>query len=412
MDFSEQIYTLIALIPIGVLGAIRWMFWLIKVIPAMFYRPIKNDFDCTATIVTPVYNEDPGLFTAALDSWLMNKPDKIICVIDVVDKKCAEIAREYALIHPSVEIIMTDIPGKRDALARGVDATKTDIVILVDSDVVWEADVLAKLKMPFIDPKIGGVGTRQHMQPTVPGSRPSLWERIADIYLDLRYTGEVPATVVLGQAVSCLSGRTAAYRTALLQSVRDEFLNDRFNGRICLSGDDKCYTTLTLKAGYRTYSQLNARVYSTFRPDYKGFYKQRVRWCRNSLRSDLKALWQGWVLNHPYLALTLVDKTVAPFLLLVAPFALIVAFLIGKWHLVIALLIWWLFSRTIKLLPHLWRKPGHIVLVPVYVLVTFLMSYIKAYALFTINRHEWLTRNVAMSKDGTAVRAAGGVSTT
>ena len=33
-----------ALIPIGILGVFRWMMWLAKRIPALFYRPIENDY--------------------------------------------------------------------------------------------------------------------------------------------------------------------------------------------------------------------------------------------------------------------------------------------------------------------------------------------------------------------------------
>src|ERR1043165_8711050 len=76
------------LIPIGALGLFRWMMWLAKRIPALFYRPIQNDYDTTATIVTPVYSEDPVLFRRAIESWLVNKPDKIIAVIDVTDTTC------------------------------------------------------------------------------------------------------------------------------------------------------------------------------------------------------------------------------------------------------------------------------------------------------------------------------------
>src|SRR5215216_7618661 len=167
----------VLLIPIGALGVFRWMMWLAKRIPALFYRPIENDYDTTATIVTPVYMEDPDLFRRALDSWIANRPDRIIAVVDVTDTTCMEIAHSYA----EVDVIPIDIPGKRPALAVGVDATDTDIVVLVDSDVIWDADVLKKVKMPFQDPKIGGVGTRQHMYPTN-GVRATLWERLADIY--------------------------------------------------------------------------------------------------------------------------------------------------------------------------------------------------------------------------------------
>ncbi|HZG69660.1 MAG TPA: glycosyltransferase [Herpetosiphonaceae bacterium] len=386
------------LVPIGVLGFVRWGMWLFKRIPALFYRPIHNDYDTTATIVTPVYNEDPLLFRRAIESWIANKPDQIIAVVDVTDTTCMKIAGSY----PEVQVIPISIPGKRPALATGVNAARTDIVVLVDSDVLWEPDVLQKLKMPFVDPEIGGVGTRQHMYPS-DGVHATIWERLADFYLDMRYSDEVPATTRWGRAVSCLSGRTAAYRTRLLQSLHEPFLNETFMGHPCMSGDDKRYTCLVLQNGYHTWNQLNARVYSTFNPRFKGFVKQRVRWSRNSFRSDLRALWQGWVWNHPYLAIMLIDKTVAPFTLLVGPVVLLLALVLGNWQLVVVLLIWWHLSRAIKLWPHLRRRPADWLLLSLFVVVTYYMSLVKAYALFTINQHKWLTRPVAMV-DGKAAR--------
>lgn len=388
------------LLPIGVLGMFRWAMWLAKRIPALFYRPIENDYNTTATIVTPVYNEDPVLFRRALDSWIANGPERIIAVVDVTDTSSMEIARSY----PQVDVIPIDIPGKRPALAVGVDATTTDIVVLVDSDVIWEFDVLKKLKMPFANPKIGGVGTRQHMYPS-DGIKPTLWERLADIYLDIRYSDEVPATTRWGMAVSCLSGRTAAYRTHLLQNLREPFLNETFNGHPCMSGDDKRYTSLILQNGYRTWNQLNACVYSTFNPKFRGFVKQRIRWSRNSFRSDLRALWQGWVWRYPYLAIMLIDKTIAPFTLLIGPIVLFVAIILGNWKLVLILLAWWLISRAIKIWPHLRRRPADWLILPVFLAITYYMSLVKAYALFTINEHKWLTRAVAMV-DGKAARVS------
>lgn len=379
------------LIPIGLLGLWRWLMWLAKRLPALFYRPIENDYDCTATLVTPVYNEDPALFRMAIESWIANRPDRIIAVVDVTDTACMEIARSYA----EIDVIPIDIPGKRPALAAGVDAVTTDVVVLVDSDVIWEPDVLRKLKMPFADPRIGGVGTRQHMYPT-DGVRPTLWERLADIYLDIRYSDEVPATTRWGRAVSCLSGRTAAYRTRLLQTMREAFLNETFLGTPCMSGDDKRYTCLVLQRGYQTWNQLNARVYSTFKPDFKGFVNQRIRWGRNSFRSDLRALWQGWVWRYPYLAVMLIDKTIAPFTLLLGPIVLAVSIAVGNWRLVAALLIWWLLSRTIKILPHLRRRPADLLIVPIFIAVTYYMSLVKTYSLFTLTQHKWLTRAVAV----------------
>ena len=88
------------LIPIGALGVFRWAMWLAKRIPALFYRPIENDYDCSATIVTPVYNEDPVLFRRAIESWIANRPDRIIAVIDVTFKEDPK--AKLVLINPEI----------------------------------------------------------------------------------------------------------------------------------------------------------------------------------------------------------------------------------------------------------------------------------------------------------------------
>src|SRR5436853_7891715 len=103
------------LIPIGVFGLFRWLMWLAKRIPALFYRPIENDYDCTATIVTPVYNESPALFCKAIESWIANRPNRIIAVVDVTDTNC--IATSSA--HPLVNDIPIYVPGKPLALRGG-----------------------------------------------------------------------------------------------------------------------------------------------------------------------------------------------------------------------------------------------------------------------------------------------------
>lgn len=367
--------------------------WFLTRISALFYRPIENDYDTTATIVTPVYNEDPALFRLALESWVANKPERIIAVIDVTDTRCMAVAREYA--GAGVEVMPIDVPGKRAALAAGVDAASTDLVALVDSDVIWEPDVLRKVKMPFADASIGGVGTRQHMYPT-DGAAATVWERIADMYLDMRYAGEVPAATRWGRAVSCLLGRTAVYRTRLLQGLREPFLNETFMGTRCMSGDDKRYTCLVLRSGYATWVQLDAHVHSTFKPDFAGFVQQRVRWSRNSFRSDLRALWEGWVWRHPFLAVLLVLRSVAPLSTLAKLGALVFVDGPTRWKIAVAMLIWQHAQQALKILPHMRRAPRDWLILPLVVGVHYYVSCVKVYALFTLRQHKWLTRKVAV----------------
>jgi hyaluronan synthase len=390
---SLPLYYYVIGTPLGVLGLIRWGAWLVRRIPAVMYKPIQGDHRASMAIVVPVYQEDPEILATAIESWLANRVEQVILVIDSSDLVCREVAHRYP-----VEVIITDVPGKRDALRRGWRAARTELVALVDSDTIWAPDVAAEVCKPFADPQIGGVGTRQ----SVYGSRGFL-TRITDMFLDHRYFDENAAQSRLGRAVSCLSGRTAVYRRHVLLEIEDEFMNETFWGVQSLSGDDKRLTTLTLERGYLTYMQRTAEVWSTFPTSWKVFLRQRLRWARNTWRSDLRALSRGWVWRHPFLAYTMIDKGVSGFTLLLGPAFFVYSALVGNWIFCLVLVAWWQLSRGAKLLPNIRRNPSSVFFVLGYVAVSWVMAFIKIYALLTLRTQRWGTRQVAV-ENGEVVR--------
>lgn len=390
---SLPVYYYVLGTPLGVLGLVRWACWLIRRIPAVLYRPITGDHRSSITVVVPVYQEDPAVFAAAIESWLANDVQDVVLVIDSSDRVCQRIAARYP-----VRVLVTDVPGKRDALRRGWNAARTELVALVDSDTVWAPDVAREVCKPFRDPRIGGVGTRQ----SVYGSKGFL-ARITDMFLDHRYYDENASQSLLGQAVSCLSGRTAVYRRTLLMEIEHDFMNETFWGVPCLSGDDKRLTTLILERGHLTYMQRTAEVWSTFPSTWRVFFKQRLRWARNTWRSDLRALSRRWVWRRPFLAYTMADKAVSSFTLLLGPAFLTYSLIVHNWVFCAVLVGWWQISRSAKLLPHLRQRPSSFLFILPYVAVSWLMALIKLYALFTIRRQRWLTRQVAV-RDGAVVR--------
>jgi hyaluronan synthase len=394
-----EVVDLAVLVPLGILGLVRWCSWLVRRLPAVLYRPVVNTHREPLTVVTPVYQEDPATFRAALESWLRNRVDNVICVIDVTDSRSAQIAAGY-----DVTVITTPVPGKRDAMRVGWEAASTPLVALVDSDTIWADDVAAHVCMPFVDPGVGGVGTRQNV------TRPrTVWQHLNDMYLDYRYFDEIASQTVVGRAVSCLSGRTAVYRRELLMAVSDRFMTETFLGVPCMSGDDKRLTTLTLASGWRTVMQRSARVWSTFPPDARTFFKQRLRWSRNTWRSDLRALSSGWVWRHRFLAWSMLDKAVSSFTLLVAPTFMLLALARQEWTTAGILALWWLVSRSAKMLPHLERRPKHVLtLMPVFIPMTFVMALVKLAALLTIRQQRWLTRDVEVSARTGRIQRTGG----
>ena len=379
--------------PLGVLGLIRWSFWLVRRIPAVLYRPVFEGPRLPISVVVPVYQEDPVVLAAAIESWLDNHVIEVILVIDESDRVCQQVASRYA-----ATVIITDVPGKRDALRRGWNHAHTELVALVDSDTIWAPDVAAEVSKPFADPQIGGVGTRQSVYGTG-----GFLARITDMLLDHRYFDENASQSYLGRAVSCLSGRTAVYRRRLLLDVEPEFMSETFWGVPSLSGDDKRLTTLIMERGYLTYMQRTALVWSTFPTTWRVFFRQRLRWARNTWRSDLRALSNRWVYRYPFLAFTMADKAVSSFTLLVGPAFLIYSMIQQNWIFVVVLVLWWQISRSAKLLPHLRQRPSSFVFIPGYVVVSWVMALIKIYALLTIRTQRWLTRQVAV-EHGEVVR--------
>ena len=55
------------------------------------------------------------------------------------------------------------------------------------------------------------------------------------MYLDDPYFDELAAQSLIGQSLSCLSGRTAAVQMGSASPASDEFMSETFMGRQCLS---------------------------------------------------------------------------------------------------------------------------------------------------------------------------------
>lgn len=375
------------LLPLGIIGVWRWLVWLMKESVGLSYKPATKEYKATVSIITPVYNENPEVFTKALASWVKNGPTEIIAVIDYTDKTCIAIFKNFAKTFKNAKLIVTQKPGKRPALADGIAAATSDIVALVDSDTIWAPDVMRNGLPPFHNKKIAGVATYQSVL-----NPKTFAQKIFDIQLDLRYRHEYPFLAAAGNALVCLSGRTAFYRRKILVPMLPQLINETFFGKKVISGDDKRLTYLVLAAGWHVAFQSNAVVYTPGMDTLGSYIKQRLRWTRNSLRADLRALYEGWPLRHPALFFFQIDKVLQSFIIVLSPIYFFVAIFSGLWISAGIIFIWWFVSRTIKIYSHLAIKPQNIVLVPGYVFFSFAVGLIKIFALFSLNTQGWITR--------------------
>lgn len=382
--------------PIAVAGTVVWLVWLIRALLSWTAPPIESDFRTTTSVIVPSFHEDVDILMDCLRTWREQEPSEIIIVLDVADTEAH--ARITALGDSRIQPILFDHVGKRSALGVGIRAAQGEVLVLVDSDTRWTPGLLENVQKPFVDPDVGGVSTQQNVYQRTT----SLWRRIADWLVNLRYHDYVPAQGRFG-AVACLSGRTAAYRASAVKPVVTDMEDEFFLGRRCIAGDDGRLTWLVLASGYRTVHQRSAKALSMFPATFRAFVKQRVRWSRNSYRCYLTAAFKGWLWRVP--AITKI--TVLQILLTPVTMGMTIAYLVfSRVELteigIIAPVLWLVLTRGVRGISHLRQHPQEILLLPVVVLVViFIALPIKAFALVTMNKQGWLTRSAnSLGGDG------------
>jgi N-acetylglucosaminyltransferase len=386
-------------VPLGVVGVMTWSLWAIRRLYGSRYKPFVGNFGSTTSVVVPVYMEDPGVLLRAVKSYLANNVGEVILVVDWKDSPNIEnIQKNFPTnVFPNLKLIVTEEPGKRPALARGIREAAGEIVILSDSDTSWANDLLQEILRPFGDPEVAGVSARQ----SVETAEKSLIWRIENWLLDLRYIDFVPGMSVDG-VVNCLSGRTAAYRRSLLLPVLDKLTGETFLGKKCVGGDDVRLTQLMLVQGYKTVYQSTARAQTVYSGGFRYFVRRKIRWSRNSYRANVRAFWDGWVWRKPWiLPVSIFHATITPYTFAIGALATLYLTLThpGTETTIFGLafsfpLLWLIMSisgRSFKGLSHLRQAPGDLSLA---IIITFLMLFVmipvKIFSLLTMNSQGWV----------------------
>lgn len=378
------------LVPVGIVGAVSWTVWLIRFTLSRAYRPVPEGYTATTSVVVPAYREDPAILARCLESWLAENPTEVIVVPDLADRRVIAMLRARAATEPRLVVLPFAHTGKRSALGAGIRQARCDILILSDSDTNWRPGLLAAVLAPFKDPRVGGVGTRQNVY--LP--RTSIWRRVADWLIDIRYLDYVRAQSRAG-AVACLSGRTVAYRRSAVLPVLENLEDEFFLGQRCIAGDDGRLTWLVLASGYKTVYQSTARAISMFPDTGRAFFKQRLRWSRNSYRCYFTAMWKGWLWRQPFICqLSVLQIVLTPVTMGFSVTYLVAWVLRPQQLLALAAVGWLLGGRGIRGLSHLRERPSDIVILPFVALLTIIIALpVKSYALLTMNTHGWLTRS-------------------
>lgn len=250
------------------------------------------------SVVVPTIGFDRDL-TVSLRSWLSNHPKEIIIVTSekfldaLIELVHGELSVEE---RKTIQLLSCPLANKRKQLVAGIQKATGEIIVFADDDVFWPPSVLTYLLAGFeTDQSVGAVGGfhRARRQNTPAAAWFNGWEALAARRLWLRKI-DVSASVRLDGGIPCISGRTAAYRAAIVQDLefQNRFTNEYWLGLWRLnSGDDQFMTRWVIDQGWtaRIQSAPEAEIETTVLPGAL-YVRQWLRWNRNAQRSYSKRL--------------------------------------------------------------------------------------------------------------------------
>lgn len=272
----------------------RYVRLIVNCISHWTFRPIPLPANPTlsshdVTVIIPTINGDTPELRETIRTILVTEPLEILLVtIDANVKSLSDMAAETQ--SKRLRVFSVAHANKRRQMCRAIPEVTTKITILADDDVTWPSTILHWLLAPFERPNVGGAGTCQRLHRA---ERPNMWDFLGALYLERR-NFEISATTHIDGGISCLSGRTAAYRTQILQdpAFMTGFTNEFWRKKYQLNADDDNFITRWMVShGWKTHIQYSkeAELRTTLEGNPK-FLKQCLRWSRSNWRSNLTSM--------------------------------------------------------------------------------------------------------------------------
>jgi cellulose synthase/poly-beta-1,6-N-acetylglucosamine synthase-like glycosyltransferase len=253
------------------------------------------------TVVIPTIHNAFDELRPSLESIIACKPFELI-MVTTADKasalqKLAEVLMESGF--QNIRVLSTPIANKRLQVCEALPHVRTAITIMADDDVTWPAKLIPWILAPFEDPKIGGVGTCQRVKRVRTGAwSTQVFNWLGAAYIERR-NFEISATHNIDGGTSCMSGRTGAYRSEILQShdFLEGFQTERWRSYILNADDDNFVTRWLVSHQWKTWIQYNqeCEIETTLENSTKFLY-QCSRWARSNWRSNWTSMMvEGYV---------------------------------------------------------------------------------------------------------------------
>ncbi|BCY14721.1 bifunctional polysaccharide deacetylase/glycosyltransferase family 2 protein [Actinoplanes sp. L3-i22] len=224
------------------------------------------------TVIVPAYNEKECIADTLKSLVASTHPIEIVVVDDGSDDGTAEIAE--ALGHANVTVVRQPNGGKSSALNNGIAHAKTEVVVMMDGDTVFEPDTVRLLVQPFADPGIGAVAGNAKVANR--NSMVALWQHIEYV---VGFSIDRRAYDVM-RCMATVPGAIGAFRREALRQV-DGLSEDTL-------AEDTDLTVAIIRAGWRVVYEERSRAWTEAPATMSQLWRQRYRWSYGTMQ----AMWK------------------------------------------------------------------------------------------------------------------------
>lgn len=351
-------------------------------------------YEPTITVVVPLYNEGKSIYDTIISLVKLDYPQdklEVTIVDDCSTDDSYEWACKAAREYPNVTVLRNPFNmGKRKGINHAVRASKAEIVVSVDSDVIVYPTALRELVARFVSPEIAAVGGRVH----VSNPNENWLTRLQTIkyYFGQEHLKNLERGL---RQVLCLSGCLTAYRRHVLIELEPILENRNILGIPIKYGEDRFLTHQIVKHGYRTVMTMKAMCFTKAATTLQGYFNQQLRWKRSNIVDFIVFSTGAWRM-HPLICLQYLSMLL---LLLIYPFIIIThiekhEFMqLAMFHMaVIALLaVVYYMAPSVRALPP-WLRVHPIAFLPMCVMMPVAYLLLTPLGLFTLDSSSWETR--------------------
>ncbi len=290
--------------------------------------------------------------------------------------------------HPALIIVdFEENRGKRHGMAVGTLLSRSDVLVMVDSDSFLMKGSIRKVVQGLADQSVAAVSGHTDVE----NVNANTLTKMQDCRYFVSYRIMKAAESIFG-TVSCCPGCFSAYRRVCVLHVLERWLYQKFLGQYATYGDDRSLTNFLLK-DYKVLYDDEALATTIVPENWKKYAVQQCRWKRSWVREMLFAGRFMWC-KHPIASISWYAMTTLPLIAPLVMFRAVAWMPVAGGHMpgfylggvAAVTLLWGLYYLERTGRTHWWTS---FVFMSSYI---FFFSWQSYYALFTMHKTTWGTR--------------------